>query len=68
MLNFAESGINHRNWLTFCRTCEFMDPRRRLLMMVRVCNGTCYVPFWVVVVHTYDPKDLFMKCVTMFTA
>jgi hypothetical protein len=37
-------------------------------MMVRVCNGTCYVPFWVVVVHTYDPKDLFVKCVTMFTA
>jgi hypothetical protein len=36
-------------------------------MMVRKCMSTCYVLFWIVVVPASDPKDLFMKCVTMFT-
>jgi hypothetical protein len=37
-------------------------------MMVWECTSTCYVLFWIVVVPTSDPKDLFMECVTMFTA
>jgi hypothetical protein len=37
-------------------------------MMVWECMGTHYVLLWIVVVHASDPKDLFMKCVTMFTA
>jgi hypothetical protein len=37
-------------------------------MMVRECTTTCYVLFWIVLVLTSDPKDLFMECVTMFTA
>jgi ubiquitin C-terminal hydrolase len=36
-------------------------------MMVCECTSTCYVLFWIVVVPTSDPKDLFMECVTMFT-
>jgi hypothetical protein len=36
-------------------------------MMVRECTSTCSVLFWIVVVPASDPKDLFMKCVTMFT-
>jgi hypothetical protein len=36
-------------------------------MMVRECMSTCYVLFWIVVVPTSDPKDLFMERVTMFT-
>jgi hypothetical protein len=36
-------------------------------MMVRECTNTCYVLFWIVVVPTSDPKDLFVECVTMFT-
>jgi hypothetical protein len=31
------------------------------------CTSTCYVLFWIVVVHASDPKDLFVECVTMFT-
>jgi hypothetical protein len=37
-------------------------------MMVWECTSTCYVLFWIVVVPTSDPKDLFMERVTMFTA
>jgi hypothetical protein len=37
-------------------------------MMVQKCTSTCYVLFWIVVVPASDPKDLFMECVTMFTA
>jgi hypothetical protein len=37
-------------------------------MMVRECTSTCYVLFWIVVVPTSDPKDLFMEHVSMFTA
>jgi hypothetical protein len=36
-------------------------------MMVRECTSTCYVLFWIVIVHASDPKDLFVKRVTMFT-
>jgi hypothetical protein len=36
-------------------------------MMVRECMSTCYVLFWIMVVHASDPKDLFMERVTMFT-
>jgi hypothetical protein len=36
-------------------------------MMVRKCTSTCYVLFWIVVVPTSDPKDMFVECVTMFT-
>jgi hypothetical protein len=35
-------------------------------MMVRECTSTFYVLFWIVVVPTSDPKDLFIECVTMF--
>jgi hypothetical protein len=34
-------------------------------MMVRECMSTCYVLFWIVVVSASDPKDLFVKRVTM---
>jgi hypothetical protein len=34
-------------------------------MMVRECTCTCYVLFWIVVVPTSDPKDLFVERVTM---
>jgi hypothetical protein len=37
-------------------------------MMVRECTSDFLVLFWIVVVPTGDPKDLFMECVTMFTA
>jgi hypothetical protein len=36
-------------------------------MMVRKCTSTDYVLFWIVVVPASDPKDLFVKCATMFT-
>jgi hypothetical protein len=29
-------------------------------MMVRECTGTCYLLFWIVVVPTSNPKDLFV--------
>jgi hypothetical protein len=35
--------------------------------MVRECMNTCSVLFWIVVVPTSDPKELFMEHVTMFT-
>jgi hypothetical protein len=34
-------------------------------MMVRECTSTCYVLFYIVVVLSSDPKDLFVECVTM---
>jgi hypothetical protein len=34
-------------------------------MMVRECMSTCYVLFWIMVVSSSDPKDLFMERVTM---
>jgi hypothetical protein len=34
-------------------------------MMVQEWTSTSYVLFWIVVVPDSDPKDLFMKCVTM---
>jgi hypothetical protein len=37
-------------------------------MMVQECTSTCYVLFWIVVVSTSDPKDLFMERLTRFTA
>jgi hypothetical protein len=37
-------------------------------MMVRECTRTCYVLFWITVVSASDPKDMFMECITMFTA
>jgi hypothetical protein len=37
-------------------------------MMVWECTSACYVLFWIVLVPTSDPKDLFVECVTMFTA
>jgi hypothetical protein len=37
-------------------------------MTVWECMGTRYVLFWIVVVPARDPKDLFVKCITMFTA
>jgi hypothetical protein len=36
-------------------------------MMVRECTSTCYILFWIVVVPTRDPKDMFMERLTMFT-
>jgi hypothetical protein len=36
--------------------------------MVQECMSTCYVLFWIVVVLASDPKNLFVECVTMFTA
>jgi hypothetical protein len=66
--SFAESGLNHENWLTFF--VEFVslgDPSRRMLMMVLECTCTCYVLFWIVVVPASDLKDLFVERVTMFT-
>jgi hypothetical protein len=37
-------------------------------MMVWECTSNGYVLFWIVVVPTSDPKDLFVEHVTMFTA
>jgi hypothetical protein len=34
-------------------------------MMVQEYTSTCYVLFWIVVVLASDPKDLFIKHVTM---
>jgi hypothetical protein len=34
-------------------------------MIVQKCTSTCYVLFWIVVVHASDPKDLFVEHVTM---
>jgi hypothetical protein len=34
-------------------------------MMVRECTNTCYALFWIVVVPTSDPKDLFVERITM---
>jgi hypothetical protein len=46
MLSFAESVVNHGNWLTFLyQLVSLGDPSRRMLMMVRECTSTCYVPF-----------------------
>jgi hypothetical protein len=36
-------------------------------MMVWECMGIRYVLFWIVVVPTSDPRDLFVERVTMFT-
>jgi hypothetical protein len=36
-------------------------------MMVQKCTGTCYVLFWIVVVPSSYPKDLFVEHVSMFT-
>jgi hypothetical protein len=68
ILSFAKSGVNHGNWLTFCRFVSLGDPSRRMLMMVRECTSTCYVLFRTVVVLASDPKDLFVEHVTIFTA
>jgi hypothetical protein len=67
MLSFAKSGVNHGNWLTFCRIMSLGDPSRRMLMMARECTSTCYVLFWTVVLPVSDPKDLFVEHVTMST-
>jgi hypothetical protein len=37
-------------------------------MMVQECMCTHYVLFWIVLVPSSNPKDLFMERVTMFTA
>jgi hypothetical protein len=37
-------------------------------MMVPECMSTCYVLSLIVEVPASDPKDLFVKHVTMFTA
>jgi hypothetical protein len=37
-------------------------------MMVQECRSTCYVLYWIVVVYSSDPKDLFVERITMFTA
>jgi hypothetical protein len=29
------------------------------------CTSTCYVLFWIVVMPSNDPKDLFMERITM---
>jgi hypothetical protein len=34
-------------------------------MMVRECTSTCYALFWIEVVPASDPKDRFVKRVTM---
>jgi hypothetical protein len=34
-------------------------------MMVQECTCTCYVLFWIAVMPASDPKDLFVKRVTM---
>jgi hypothetical protein len=36
-------------------------------MMVRECTSTHYVLFWIVVMSSSDPKDLFVERVTLFT-
>jgi hypothetical protein len=61
-----ESGVNHGNWLMFCRIVSLGDPSRWMLMMVWESTSTCYVLFWVVVVPASEPKDLFMERVTTF--
>jgi hypothetical protein len=35
--------------------------------MVWECTSTGYVLFWIMVVPASDHKDMFVKCVTMFT-
>jgi hypothetical protein len=67
MLSFAEFGVNHGNWLTFCRIVGLGGLSRGMLMMVQECTSTCYILFWIVVVSASDPKDLFVEHVTMFT-
>jgi hypothetical protein len=37
-------------------------------MVVRECTSTCYVLFLIVVVSGSDHKDMFIECLTMFTA
>jgi hypothetical protein len=37
-------------------------------MILRECTSICHLLFWIVVVPASDPKDLFVECVTMFTA
>jgi hypothetical protein len=37
-------------------------------MMEQECTSTCYVLFRIVVVPAIDPNDIFVECVTMFTA
>jgi hypothetical protein len=37
-------------------------------MMVREHTSTCCVLFWIAVVPASGPMDLFVECVTMFTA
>jgi hypothetical protein len=37
-------------------------------MMVQECMSTCYVLYWIVVVYSSDPMDLFVERITMFTA
>jgi ubiquitin C-terminal hydrolase len=37
-------------------------------MMVWECTSTCYILFLIVLVPASDVKDLFMECVTIFTA
>jgi hypothetical protein len=34
-------------------------------MMVWECRSTCYVLFWIRVVPSSDPKDLFVEHLTM---
>jgi hypothetical protein len=34
-------------------------------MRVQECTSTCYVLFWIVVVHASDPRDLFVEHITM---
>jgi hypothetical protein len=65
MLSFVESGVHYGNWLTFCRVLSLGDHSKRMLMMVQECTSTCYVLFWIVVVHPTDPKNLFVEHVTM---
>jgi hypothetical protein len=64
----AGFGVNHGNWLTFCRFVCLGILTGGCLMMVRECTSTGYVLFWIVVVSASDPKDLFVDRGTMFTA
>jgi hypothetical protein len=66
MLSFVEFGVNHVNWLMFCRIVSLGNPSRRMLMMVQDCTSTYYVLFLIMVVLASDPKDLFVKHVIMF--
>jgi hypothetical protein len=34
-------------------------------MMVRECTSTDYLVFWIMVVSTSDPKNMFIERVTM---